>query len=133
MTYSEARLSAQMQGLDLVLRNERTDLPVLKIMNYKLELLKRLFKKLGHNVGDKKVKATHKSVKMSTTISSHDLDNKIRKSVEFLKTNNKLKFFMKVNVQDPENVQKGRLMLLNIAEDLKQYAKMTVSPGSKGL
>ena len=35
---------------------------------------------------------------------------------------------MKVNVYDPENVQKGRMMLLNMAEDLKADCKMTVSP-----
>jgi len=35
---------------------------------------------------------------------------------------------MKVNAYDAENVQKGRLMLLNIAEDLKEYAKVLVSP-----
>ena len=38
---------------------------------------------------------------------------------------------MKVNIYDPENVQKGRLMLLNIAEDLKENAKITVSPEKK--
>lgn len=41
-----------------------------------------------------------------------------------------LKFFMKVNVYDPENIQKGRLMLLNIAEDLKQVSKLKIAPGS---
>lgn len=35
---------------------------------------------------------------------------------------------MKVNVYDPENVQKGRMMLLNIAEDLKEDSKITISP-----
>jgi len=35
---------------------------------------------------------------------------------------------MKVNVYDPENVEKGRMMLLNIAEDLKEDARVTVSP-----
>ncbi len=35
---------------------------------------------------------------------------------------------MKVNIYDPENVQKGKLMLMNIAEDLKEYAKVKVSP-----
>lgn len=35
---------------------------------------------------------------------------------------------MKVNIYDPENVQKGRMMLLNIAEDLKTDAKISVSP-----
>jgi len=35
---------------------------------------------------------------------------------------------MKVNVYDPENVQKGRMILLNIAEDMKADCKMIVSP-----
>lgn len=35
---------------------------------------------------------------------------------------------MKVNVYDQENIQKGRMMLLNVAEDLKEDCKMTVSP-----
>ena len=35
---------------------------------------------------------------------------------------------MKVNVYDPENINKGKLMLSNIAEDLKTYAKVKVAP-----
>jgi translation initiation factor IF-3 len=58
----------------------------------------------------------------------HDLENKRRKSVEYLKQYTILKFYMKVNIYDEENVQKGRLMLMNIAEDLKEYAKIKVSP-----
>lgn len=38
---------------------------------------------------------------------------------------------MKVNIYDPENVQKGRIMLLNIAEDLKEDCKIVVSPEAK--
>lgn len=69
-----------------------------------------------------------KSIRLTTSISVHDLENKKRKSIEFLKTFSSLKFFMKVNVYEPENIQKGRLMLLNIAEDLKEYSKVKVSP-----
>jgi len=36
---------------------------------------------------------------------------------------------MKVNIYDPENIQKGRLILLNVAEDLKEHAKIRVHPG----
>jgi hypothetical protein len=35
---------------------------------------------------------------------------------------------MKVNVYDEENIQKGRLMLLNIAEDLKEYCRIKIAP-----
>ena len=65
---------------------------------------------------------------MTTTISLHDLDNKKKKAIEYLKNYSGLKFYMKVNIYDEENVQKGRLMLMNIAEDLKEYAKVKVSP-----
>lgn len=37
---------------------------------------------------------------------------------------------MKVNVYDDENIQKGRLMLLNLAEDLKEVSKIKVAPGN---
>ena len=71
-----------------------------------------------------------KAVHLTTTITVHDLENKKRKSIEFLKNYTTLKFFMKVNVYDDANIQKGRLMLLNIAEDLKEYARVKVSPGN---
>jgi translation initiation factor IF-3 len=109
-----------------VLRNPRSDPPVCKIMLYKMELLKRLFKKLGKQDEEKDIK--YKTIRLTTTISIHDLENKKKKAVEYLKGHSGLKFYMKVNIYDPENVQKGKLMLMNIAEDLKEYAKVKVSP-----
>lgn len=96
-------------------------------MNYRKELLKRLFQKLGKQSGDADGEK-QKSIKMSTTISAHDLENKKRQAIGFLKKSPVLKLYIKVNKYDPDNVQKGRLMLMNIAEDLKSYAKIKVSP-----
>lgn len=127
MTFGEAYQTAMNLSKDIVLRNVKTDPPICKIMNYKMELLKRLFKKLGRDVGTKDGKS--KSVRLTTSISVHDLENKKRKAAEMLKTHSGLKFFMKVNVYEPENIQKGRLMLLNIAEDLKEYSKVKAAPG----
>ena len=61
----------------------------------------------------------------------HDLENKKRKSIELMKNVQVVKYFMKVNVYDPENVQKGRLILLNLAEDLKEHCKIKVHPSGK--
>jgi translation initiation factor IF-3 len=47
ITFEEAMTSARAAKKDLVLRNAKVDPPVAKIMHYKMELLKRLFKKLG--------------------------------------------------------------------------------------
>ena len=72
-----------------------------------------------------------KSIRLATTISFHDLENKKRQAKTFFKTHQILKFYMKVNVYDPENVQKGRMMLINLAEDHKDDCKVTVSPDKK--
>merc|ERR1712046_490042 len=69
-----------------------------------------------------------KSVRLTTSLTVHDLENKKRQSKDMLKQVKHLRFFMKVNVYDQENVQKGRMILMNLAEDLKEYAKIKVSP-----
>ena len=69
-----------------------------------------------------------KTIVLTTTISVHDLENKKKQAIQFLKKVGTLKVQMKVNKYDPDNIKKGRLMLINIAEDLKSYAKVKVSP-----
>ncbi len=127
LTFGEALASAQSAKKDLVLRNDKSEPPVCKIMLYKMELLKKLFKKLGKQQAEEKEQKS-KTIHVSTNIAMNDLENKKRKAIEYLKQISNLKFYMKVNIYDEENVQKGRLMLMNIAEDLKEYAKIKVSP-----
>ena len=103
LSFGEALTSAQSAKKDLVLRNEKSDPPVCKIMLYKMELLKKLFKKLGKQHTEEKEQKS-KTIRLTTTIAMHDLENKKRKSVEFLKANTFLKFYMKVNIYDDENV-----------------------------
>ena len=50
MKFGEVYSLAMDNNKDVVLRNDKTDPPVVKIMNYRLELLKRLFKKLGKEI-----------------------------------------------------------------------------------
>lgn len=55
----------------------------------------------------------------------HDLENKKKKAIEFLKKYTGLKIFMKVNIYDEDNIAKGKLILQNLAEDLKEYSKVS--------
>ena len=88
-------------GKDIVLRNRATDPPVMKIMDFKVELVKRVFKKLGKELkGDGKPK----TIQMSSDISMHDLELRKRRAIDFLKQTSKLKLFMKVNIYDTENI-----------------------------
>jgi translation initiation factor IF-3 len=84
MTLREAQLAAQSAKKDLVLRNAKTDPPVVKVMNYKKELLKRLFKKLGKEMEEKDLKS--KTIRLATTISVHDLETKKKQAKQQLKT-----------------------------------------------
>ena len=101
MSFAEGFALAVSLGKDIVLRNRATDPPVMKIMDYKVELVKRVFKKLGKELkGDGKPK----TIQMSSDISMHDLEFRKRRAIEFLKQGSKLKMFMRVNVYDPENI-----------------------------
>ena len=57
MTLRDAKLACENAKKDVVLRNAKIDPPVVKIMNYKKELLKRLFKKLGKEMETKDLKS----------------------------------------------------------------------------
>ena len=75
MTLYEAQQAAEGAKKDLVLRNSKIVPPVVKIMNYKKELLKRLFKKLGKdNLDQQEIKS--KSIRLTTNISFHDLETR---------------------------------------------------------
>ena len=50
ISFSEAHELSKSLGKDVVLRNKATDPPIVKIMDYKVELIKRVFKKLGREV-----------------------------------------------------------------------------------
>jgi translation initiation factor IF-3 len=84
MSLRESQQAADGAGKDIVLRNAKINPPVVKIMNYKRELLKRLFKKLGKEMDEKDMKS--KTIRLATTISYHDLENKKRQAKSFFKT-----------------------------------------------
>jgi len=50
MKFGEALSQSRGLKKDLVLRQVKATPPVCKIMNYKMQLLKRLFKKLGKDM-----------------------------------------------------------------------------------
>lgn len=109
VSFHEALQAAKAANKDLVLRQEKASPPVVKILNYRMELLKRLFQKLGKQVSEKEEKS--KNFMLATQISVNDLQSKKRKAIDFLKKNSKVKFYMKVNVFDEDNIAKGKDML----------------------
>ncbi len=127
MSLKDALGLAKSTDRDCVLRNIRTDPPIIKVMAYRKELMKKLFTKLGQDYSEFD-EGKPKIIKFSASITQHDLENKKRQAMRFLKKNSILKFYVKVNSYDAENIQKGRMVLLNLAEDLKDVALVKVSP-----
>ena len=80
LSFGEALASAKGANKDLVLRNDKSDPPVCKIMLYKMELLKKLFKKLGRQQTEEEKEQKSKTIRLTTTIAMHDLENKKRKA-----------------------------------------------------
>ena len=72
-------------------------------MNYKLQLIKRLFKKLGKEQGEGD-SGKSSILRLTTNIAMHDLENKKRKAIDELKNHSTMRFFMKVNIYDDENI-----------------------------
>ncbi|MFN7883636.1 MAG: hypothetical protein ACK5PF_11570, partial [bacterium] len=74
---------------DVVLRNNNVKPPVVKVMKYKITLLKRLIKKLSKksrpekSIAEEREKST-KIVFLSVNISKNDLDHKIVKCKDYL-------------------------------------------------
>ena len=128
MPYGEVYQLAMNLNKDIVLRNDKVVPPVIKVMNYKLELMKKVFEKIGSDLNEID-RSRPKTVLLSPAISIHDLESKKRRTINFLKKSKTCKFFMKVNIYDQDSISKGKLILLNIAEDLKMYAKVTQKPG----
>ena len=50
MTLGEAEGKAVKMNLDTVLRTESTEIPVIKLMNYRQEIVEKLIKKMGLEV-----------------------------------------------------------------------------------
>lgn len=96
MKFGDAFAAAKKLDRDLVLRNDKVIPPVVKIMRYRNEILKKLFEKLGkdfeaNQAASKKIKkpvagaatpntvpkdSKPKQLRLTTSISVHDLEYK---------------------------------------------------------
>ncbi len=112
VTLAEAREKANELGIDYVLRNDKLSPPIMKVMNYRKELVKRLFQKLGREATIRNDDPSkRKTIQLTTMITVHDLENKKRQAIQFLKKYPLINFEMKVNKYDSDNVKKVYFLL----------------------
>ena len=116
---------------DVVLRNDKVKPPIVKMMKYRVELVKRLFKKLGKSLGkdlgDKQA-AKHKVYGFSLKMDKNDFDSKVDKLRALLAENNYVKVVIPVDLESNDQVLRANQILKNIASEIPQLAKIRAGP-----
>jgi translation initiation factor IF-3 len=131
MTLQQAKEIAETQKKDAVLRSRNTTPPIVKIMEYRRDLMRKILTRLGkkkEESSDAKTKALH----LSSNISSMDLENKKKQAIHIFKKTSILKIYLKLSTIDQASLSKGKIILQTFAQDLSQYCTVKVRPGFQG-
>jgi translation initiation factor IF-3 len=116
---------------DIVLRNEKSTPPVVKVMRYRIELVKRLMKKLGRNVDKSEKKDTFKYLQFNIGMSENDFNNKKERCVEILKDVSYIRVVVPCNIDSNEQVLKATSILKNLIDELSEVSKVRTNPVKK--
>jgi len=126
-TFGEALNHAQDIGKDVILRNDKVVPPVVKIMKYKVELVKRLMKKLGKTVESEK-KENIKYMTLSQKISENDFYSKQTKIKELLAHFSYIRVVVPCDINNTEEVLKATSLLNTLSNDLSEFCKIKAGP-----
>ncbi len=126
----DALAKARELGLDLVEVSPTARPPVCKIMDfgkYKYEQAKkaRQSKKRQHQV-------VVKEIKLRPKIETHDYDFKKKHIVEFLEAGDKVKITLQFRGREMAHAGLGRKLLDQLADELKDVAKVEAPPRQEG-
>jgi len=122
VTKDQAVALAQEKELDLVEIAPNANPPVVKLIDYNKFLYQ--LKKKKQEEKRKTIVSVTKEVRMGPFIDKHDLDVKLKKAKDFLSAGNKVRFVVKFKGRQLAKMDLGGLLLKNIAEDLKETAKV---------
>lgn len=125
-----AYAKAQEEGLDLVEIAPAAQPPVCKILDYgkyRFEEQQRV------KDAKKKQKAViWKEIRMAPKIDDHDIDTKVKAAVKFLDEGDKLKVTVRFRGRENAHPDRGRTLLLAVAERLKEYGVIERMPLLEG-
>jgi translation initiation factor IF-3 len=114
ISLSDAKILAESQSLDLVLINEFSKPPIVKIMNYE--------KYLYYLNKNKKNKIFNiKEIKLSYKITKNDLDYRIKHICEFLKKGNKVKLTMQFKGREISFIDIGKEIFFKLIIDIEGF------------
>ena len=126
----KARQMAEDAELDLVLITEKADPPVCKIIDYKKFLYDQ--KKKQKEIAQKAQKTVVKEIRFGPNTDDHDYEFKRKHAETFLKEGAKVKAFVFFKGRSIVFKDKGEILLLRLATDLEDLAKVESMPKLEG-
>lgn len=126
MSSLDASILAKNLGLDLILINDKSDPPIVRIEEYS-KFLYNLEKQ--EKLNKKKQKASElKEIQLSPDIADNDLSTKSAKAREFLEKGNKVKVLVILKGRQKAHPQRGELTLLKFISSLQEFGDAETFP-----
>lgn len=121
---------ADEQDLDLVEISPNADPPVCKIIDYKKFLYQQ--KKKQKEMKAKTTKIVVKEIRFGPNTDEHDYDFKKKHAMKFLEDGAKVKAYVFFKGRSILFKEKGEILLLRLAQELEEYAKVEKLPKLEG-
>lgn len=118
MPISMAKKISQEKGLDLIEINRNVNPPILRLEDYskyRYELKKR-------EKQNKKTSNSLKEIQLSTNISEHDLDIKIKKAEDFILHGHKVKVILTMRGRELSRRENSKLCLYKFIDKINEIA-----------
>ncbi len=126
----DALAIAEKQGSDLVEISPKADPPVCKVMDYKKFLYEQ--KKREKALKQKASKVVVKEIRFGPNTDDHDYEFKKKNAEKFIKDGAKLKAYVFFKGRSIVFKDKGEILLLRLATDLEEIAKVEQMPKLEG-
>jgi translation initiation factor IF-3 len=123
------RMAAE-QNLDLVEISPKADPPVCKIIDY--SKFKYDQKKKQKEIKSKAQKTVLKEIRFGPNTDEHDFNFKLKHAINFLKEGAKVKAYVHFVGRTIVFKERGEILLLRLAQELEEYAKVDQLPKLEG-
>jgi len=129
---NEAKKMATEMGMDLVEISPNQKPPVCKIIDYKKFLYQEKKKKKEMEKKNRENRVEVKELRFTPNTDSHDVGHKLNKAIEFLKSGDIVKAIVQFRGREMANTEKGKILLLQFAEDLEEIGVPESLPRMEG-
>ena len=117
-------------GLDLVEISNKSTPPVCKIINYNKFLYAQ--KKKQKEIKSKTAKVILKEIRFGPNTEEHDYNFKLNHAKKFIEDGSKLKAYVFFKGRSILHKERGEILLLKLAQDLQDIAKVDELPKLEG-